>query len=123
MKSYRCFLLALLAVGGLLAPAQAAVSPRALTENPIETPRKAAAQTKMAKAKKAAATTAKRSGRFKARKLSARLQRTLLVVLGLKESKAITSPAKLTRQLHAHQQHLKAEARSNARARRARAHH
>ena len=44
-------------------------------------------------------------------------------MLGLKESKAITSPAKLTRQLHAHQQQLKAKARSNARARRARARH
>ena len=123
MKSCCCFLLALFAVGGLLAPAQAAISPRALTENPIEASRKAAAQTKMAEAKKAAATTAKRSGRFRARKVSARLQRALLVMLGLKESKAITSPAKLTRQLHAHQQQLKAKARSNARARRARARH
>ena len=125
MKSCRCFLLALLAVGGLLAPApaQATIGPRALTENPIEAPRKAAAQTKMVEAKKAAATTAKRSGRFRARKVSARLQRTLLVMLGLKESKAITSPAKLTRRLHAHQQQLKAKARSNARARRARARH
>ena len=70
MKSCRCFLLALFAVGGLMAPAQATIGPRALTENPIEAPRKAAAQTKMVEAKKAAVTTAKRSGRFRARKVA-----------------------------------------------------
>lgn len=115
----------LLTVGSLLAPAlaQADTGAPARTEKPTETQRKAATQTKMTEAKKAATTTNKRSGRAKARKASARLQRTLLVMLGLEESKAVTSPAKLTRQLHAHQRQLKAKARGTARARRARAHH
>ena len=113
-----------LIVGSLLttAPAQATISVRTSIENPAEIQRKTAARAKVAEAKKAAASTAKRSVWAKTRKSRTKqLGRTMLVVLGLEESKAVTSPAKLTRQLHAHQKQLKMKARLNARARRARA--
>ena len=112
-----------LIVGSLLttAPAQATISVRTSIENPAEIQRKTAARAKVAEAKKAAASTAKRSVWAKTRKARTKLGRTMLVVLGLEESKAVTSPAKLTRQLHAHQKQLKMKARLNARARRARA--
>ena len=120
MKAY---FYSLLTVGSLLAtpPAQAAISVRTSTENPAEIQRKTAARAKEAEAKKAAASTAKRSVWAKTRKTRTKLQRTLLVALGLEESKAVTSPAKLARQLHAHQKQLKIRARLTARARRARA--
>ena len=119
MKAY---FYSLLTVGSLLttAPAQATISVRTSTENPAEIQRKTAARAKVAEAKKAAASTAKRSVWAKTRKARTKLGRTMLVVLGLEESKAVTSPAKLTRQLHAHQRQLKMKARLNARARRAR---
>jgi hypothetical protein len=118
MKAY---FYSLLTVGSLLttAPAQATISVRTSTENPAEIQRKTAARAKVAEAKKAAST-AKRSVWAKTRKARTKLGRTMLVVLGLEESKAVTSPAKLTRQLHAHQRQLKMKARLNARARRAR---
>ena len=111
-----------LIVGSLLttAPAQATISVSTSTENPAEIQRKTAARAKVAEAKKTAASTAKRSVWAKTRKARTKLGRTMLVVLGLEESKAVTSPAKLTRQLHAHQRQLKMKARLNARARRAR---
>ena len=111
-----------LIVGSLLttAPAQATISARTSTENPAEIQHKTAVRTKVAEAKKAAASKAKRSVWAKTRKARTKLGRTILVVLGLEESKAVTSPAKLTRQLHAHQRQLKMKARLKARARRAR---
>ena len=112
-----------LIVGSLLttAPAQAAISVRTSTENPAEIQRKTAARAKVDEAKKAAASTVKRSVWAKTRKSRTKqLGRIMLVVLGLEESKAVTSPAKLTRQLHAHQKQLKMKARLNARARHAR---
>ena len=119
MKAY---FYSLLTVGSLLttAPAQATISARTSTENPTEIQRKTAARTKVAEAKKAATSTAKRSVWAKTRKARTKLERTMLVALGLEESKAVTSPAKLTRQLHAHQKQLKMKARLNARVRRAR---
>ena len=121
----KAFLYSLLTIGSLLAtaPAQATTTPRSVTENPAEILRKTAARAKVAEAKKASASTAKHSVWSKTRKTRTKLERTMLVVLGLEESKAVTSPAKLTRQLHAHQKHLKMKARLNARARRARTSH
>ena len=120
MKAY---FYCLLTVGSLLttAPAQATISIRTSTENPAEIQRKTAARAKVAEAKKAAATKVTGSVWAKTRKARIKLERTMLVVLGLEESKAVTSPAKLTRQLHAHQKQLKMKARLTARARRARA--
>ena len=103
------------------APAQATVNVRTSTENPAEIQRKTAARATVAEAKKAAASTANRSVWAKTRKTRTKLERTILVALGLEESKTVTSPAKLTRQLHAHQKQLKIRARLTARARRARA--
>ena len=119
MKTY---FYSLLTAGCLLAtaPAQGTTSARIFTENPAEVQRKTAARAKVTEAKKAAALTAKRSVWSRTRKTRTKLERAMLVVLGLEESKAVTSPAKLTRQLHAHQKQLKLKARLNARARRAR---
>ncbi|GAA3993383.1 hypothetical protein [Hymenobacter antarcticus] len=126
MKAYFYFLLT---IGSLLAtaPAQATTGP-ASPENPTEIQRKTAARAKVVETKKAAAAaaTTKRSVWSKTRKSTAKVNNKLgyamMVVLGLEESKAVTSPAKLTRQLHAHQRQLKMKARINARARRARVH-
>ena len=119
MKAY---FYSLLTVGSLLttAPTQATISVRTSNENPAEIQRKTAARAKVAEGKKAAASTAKRSVWAKTQKARTKLGRTMLVVFGLEESKAVTSPAKLTRQLHAHQRQLKMKARLNARARHAR---
>ena len=127
MKTY---FYSLLTAGCLLAtaPAQATSRARNFTENPAEIQRKTAARARVAEAKKAAAavaaSTAKGSVWYKTRKATSKatskLQRTMLVALGLEESRAVTSPAKLTRQLHAHQRQLKIKARINARSRRAR---
>ena len=119
----KIYLYSLLTISCLLttAPAQATVNVLTSTENPAEIQRKTAARAKVAEAKKAAASTTKRSVWAKTRKTRTKLQRTMLVALGLEESKAVTSPAKLTRQLHAHQKQLKIRARLTARARRARA--
>ena len=119
----KIYLYSLLTISCLLttAPAQATVNVLTSTENPAEIQRKTAARAKVAEAKKAAASTANRSVWAKTRKTRIKLQRTMFVALGLEESKTVTSPAKLTRQLHAHQKQLKIRARLTARARRARA--
>lgn len=126
MKAY---FYSLLTIGSLLAtaPAQATTGPSS-PDNPTDIQRKTAARAKVAEAKKAAAAAAatKRSVWYKTRKSTTKVTNKLgyamLVVLGLEESKAVTSPAKLTRQLHAHQKQLKMKARITARARRARVH-
>ena len=119
MKAY---FYSLLTVGSLLAtaPAQATTSPPIFTENPAEIQRKTAGRARVAEAKKAAAFTTKHSNWAKTRKAPAKLERAMLVLIGLEDSKAVTSPAKLSRQLHAHQKQLKLKARLTARARRAR---
>ena len=121
MKAY---LYSLLTIGSLLAtaPVQATAGPLAFTENPAEVQRKTAARAKVAEAKKAAAATRKNSSWANTRKATNKVQRAMMVILGLEESRAVTSPAKLTRQLHVHQKHLQLKARIAARARRARAH-
>ena len=106
----------------LLTPTTHAVALR--SDDPTEAARKATAREKVAtaaKAAKATKTVKKSARRF--RKLKATLNHGMLVLLGLEESKAVTSPAKLSRQLHAHQKHLKSKAKSEAKARRRRTSH
>ena len=117
----------LLAAGSLMLSVPTAAShaaSRYTTDEPTEAARKATAREKIATAAKAAknARTAKKSShRF--RKLTVGLNHGVLVLLGLEESKAVTSPAKLTRQLHIHQKHLKTKAKLEAKARRRRTMH
>lgn len=117
----------LLAAGSLMLSVPTAAShatSRYTTDEPTEAARKATAREKIATAAKAAknARAAKKSShRF--RKLTAGLNHGVLVLLGLEESKAVTSPAKLTRQLHIHQKHLKTKAKLEAKARRRRTMH
>lgn len=107
----------------LLAPTAYATAPR--TDDPTETARKATAREKVATAAKAAkaARAAKKSSSHRFRKLTTNLNHGMLVLLGLEESKAVTSPAKLNRQLHIHQKHLKTKAKLEAKARRRRTSH
>lgn len=118
-------LYALFAVASLTLLAPTARATAARTDNPTETARKATAREKVATTAKAAkaAKTVKKSSSRRFRKLKANLNHGMLVLLGLEESKAVTSPAKLSRQLHAHQKHLKTKARLEARSRRRRASH
>ena len=121
MKAY---FYSLFTIGSLLAtaPAQATAAARTFTENPAEVQRKTVARAKVAEAKKAAAATKKHSSWANTRNATNKVQRAMMVILGLEESRAVTSPAKLTRQLHVHQKHLRMKARITARARRARTH-
>lgn len=112
----------LLTIVGLLATAPAQATNRTTPDSPAEIQRKTAARAKVAEAKKAAKATRSRSAWAVTRKATNEVQHAMLVVLGLEESRAITSPAELSRQLHANQRHLRAKAMLNARARRARAH-
>lgn len=107
----------------LLAPAVRAAAPG--TDDPTETARKATAREKAAGAAKATKEdkSAKKSSTHRFRKLNSGLNHTVLVLLGLEESKAVTSPAKLNRQLRMHQQHLKTKAKMEAKARRRRTVH
>lgn len=107
----------------LLAPTARAIVPG--TEDPTETARKAPAREKIANAAKAAKATkaVKKSSYRRLRKFKAGLNHSMLVLLGLEERKAVTSPAKLDRQLHIHQKHLKAKAKLEAKARRRRTTH
>lgn len=95
------------------------------TDNPTEMARKATAREKVASATKAAkaARAVKKTSSHRFRKFKTNLNHNMLVLLGLEESKAVTSPAKLTRQLHIHQNHLKAKAKLEAKARRRRTTH
>ncbi|GAB3851204.1 hypothetical protein GCM10028822_17620 [Hymenobacter terrigena] len=106
--------------------ASAAPTHHSLNDTPADAQRKTAAreQKAAARAKVVAAKKASKMQRLavKSRKVSSKLQRAVLVILGLEESKAVTSPARLRRQLHSHQKQLKARARMAARAHRHRAH-
>ena len=101
--------------GGLLlftAPAVRAVAARSLdTENPTAAPSKATTRARVAETKNSTSN--------KARK-SVMSHRSMLAILGLSESKNVTTPAQRQRQLHAHQEQLRAKARAEARSRRAR---
>ena len=111
----------LLAMSSLLAltprTAQAALRRYTPTDSPAEAERKAAAREKVAAARKVA--TEKRSAK-RLTKISKKMRHAMRVLLGLEESKTVTSPAKLNRQLHAHQKQLKAKARHQARVHRVR---
>jgi hypothetical protein len=58
----------------------------------------------------------------KTNRFAAKVERLMLVVLGLEESKSVTSPHQLRRQLHGHQKQLKLHAKMQSRARRSRTH-
>lgn len=113
----------LLAAGSLMlaAPTASHATSRYTTDEPTEAARKATAREKVATAAKAAkdAKATKKSS-HRLRKFKAGLNHSMLVLLGLEESKAVTSPAKLNRQLHIHQKHLKTKAKFEAKARRRR---
>ncbi|GAA4025819.1 hypothetical protein GCM10022409_07280 [Hymenobacter glaciei] len=107
----------------LVAPSARATTPG--TDDPTETARKATAREKVAAAAKAAkaAKAVKKSSAYRFYKFKAGLNHSMLVLLGLEDSKAITSPAKRDRQLHIHQKHLKTKAKLEAKARRRRTTH
>ncbi len=108
----------------LLTPATSRAS-RPSTDTPTEAASKAPARDKRiaAKAAKAAAKATHKKNSHHARHLSAGLNHAFLVFLGMEDSKAVTSPAKLNRQLHAHQKHLKIKTKLEAKARRRRTGH
>ncbi|MEL5996016.1 hypothetical protein [Hymenobacter segetis] len=112
----------------LLGPpsASAANTRHSLNDTPADVQRKAATREQKAatREKAVAARKASKMQRLavKSRKVTNKLQRAMLVILGLEDSKAVTSPARLHRQLHAHQKQLKSRARMAARAHRHRAH-
>lgn len=114
-------LYSIMLAGGLLlctAPAVcAAAVPFLNTENPTEAQRKTTARARIAGAK---ATETTKSTSNTARKSSSLSRRSMLSILGLSESKSVTTPEQRQRQLYAHQRHLQAKARTEARARRAR---
>ena len=104
------------------AAATAAPARHGLSDTPADVQRKAAAREKVVAAKAARKTSNMQRLAIKSRKATGKVQRAMLVILGLKESKAVTSPARLRRQLHAHQKQLQARARTAARAHRHRIH-
>lgn len=112
----------------LLGPTAASAAPAhyGLNDLPADAQRKAATreQKSAAREKVAAAKQASKLNRLtvKSRKATNKFQRAVLVMFGLEESKAVTSPARLRRQLHAHQQQLKLRARRTARLHRHRTH-
>ena len=118
-------LYALFAVASLtlLPPTARAAAPS--NDDPTEMARKATAREKVATAAKAAkeAKAVKKSSARHSRKSKNNLSHTFLVLMGLEESKAITSPAKRDRQLHILQKHLKTKAKLEAKARRRRTTH
>ena len=113
----------------LFAPNASWSATRPATDTPTEAQRKATRE-QAAVAKKAAAsekaatkkTASKRTFSRRLHKINAGMHHALLVALGMEESKAVTSPAKLNRQLHLHQKHLRLKARMDAKARRRRSH-
>ena len=112
----------------LLGPASASAAPARHSPNdtPADVQRKATAREKksVAREKVAAAKQASKLQRMavKSHKVTSKLRRAMLVIFGLEDSKAVTSPARLRRQLHTHQKQLKTRARLAARAHRHRAH-
>ena len=104
----------------LIAPAARAAAPG--TDDPTEMARKATAREKVATAAKAAkaARAVKKASTHRFHRLNSGLSHAMLVLLGMEDSKAVTSPAKRDRQLHIHQKHLKTKAKLEAKARRRR---
>lgn len=117
MKMY-CYML--LAAGGLLLPGIAPAAPHPASypdDSPTEIQRKAARERAIA-AKKAALVN--RSTTRTTRKSSAKLNRAVLILLGLEANRKVTSPAKLDWHLHQHQQQLKRQALHASQARKRR---
>ncbi|MBF9219874.1 hypothetical protein [Hymenobacter ruricola] len=112
----------------ILAPGGAYAASARLTapDNPAEVQRKAAAREQKAAAREkvAAAKQVSKMKRLsvKTHRFTAKLNHVMLVVLGMEESKTVTSPRQLKRQLHAHQKQLKMHAKMGSRARRSRTH-
>lgn len=110
------------------APTSSQAARSTMPDNPTESTRKAAAREKAATKAKAAkeakaAKKNKKNAAYRFRKFGSGFNHAVLVLVGLEDSKAVTSPAKLNRQLHMHQKHLKAKARMEAKARRRRTGH
>jgi hypothetical protein len=107
----------------LFAPAAHAALPN--TDEPTEAARKATAREKVATAAKEAkaAKAVKNSSSRRFRKFKAKMNHGVLVMLGIEDSKAVTSPNKLNRQLHALQKSLKSKAKTEAKSRRRRTSH
>jgi hypothetical protein len=123
-------LYACLVASSLLAftPSSSQAARRPATDDPTENTRKTAARGRAAtkaKADKAAKATkkSKKTSAFRLKKVGSGFSHAMLVLVGMEESKAVTSPAKLNRQLHIHQKHLKMKARMEAKARRRRTSH
>ena len=118
-------LYALLAAASLtlIAPGARAAAPN--TDDPAGMARKTAAREKVATAAKAtkAARAAGKVSSHRFHKFGSGLSHSMLMLLGLDKSKAVTSPAKLDRKLHIHQKHLKTKAKLEAKARRRRTTH
>ena len=93
------------------------------TETPTENASKAATREKAGTLRAAKKGHKKNNTALRMRRFTSGLNHAFLVFLGMEDSKAVTSPAKLTRQLHAHQKHLKAKTRLEAKARRRRTEH
>jgi hypothetical protein len=117
-------------IGALLVFAHSAVQASAsylpTPDSPTEMQRKAAAAERRAAAREKVAA-AKQVSKMKklsvkTNRFAAKVEHTMLVVLGLQESKSVTSPRQLRRQLHGHQKQLKLHAKMQSRARRSRTH-
>jgi len=107
--------------------AQAATARVTLTpDSPTETQRKSAvrAQKAAAREKAVAAKQVSKMKRLsvKTNRFAAKMEHVMLVVLGLQESKGVTSPHQLRRQLHGHQKQLKLHAKMQSRVRRSHTH-
>ncbi|MBF9141990.1 hypothetical protein [Hymenobacter properus] len=106
--------------------AQAANSYLPTPDNPTEMQRKAAAAERRAAAREKVAA-AKQVSKMKklsvkTNRFAAKMQHVMFVVLGLEESKGVTSPRQLRRQLHGHQKQLKLHAKMQSRIRRSHTH-
>ena len=92
------------------------------TETPTESATKAPTREK-AGTLRAAKKGHKKNAGLRMRRFSSGLNHAFMVFLGLEDSKSVTSPAKLNRQLHAHQKHMKIKTKLEAKARRRRTEH
>ncbi|GAB3873336.1 hypothetical protein GCM10028824_24840 [Hymenobacter segetis] len=86
-------------------------------DTPAEIQRKAARERAVA-AKKAVLVS--RNNARTTRKSTAKLNRAVLILLGLEANRKVTSPAKLDWHLHQHQQHMKRQALHASQARKRR---
>ncbi|WP_210520473.1 hypothetical protein [Hymenobacter terricola] len=107
----------------LMPSVQAAVIRHVPIDSPADAQRKAArARKAMAREKVATANKAALLTRHSSGTQTAKFHSSLRELLGFEDSKAANLHAKLDRQLHQHQKHLKVKAKIAAKARRAHAH-